>query len=139
MTTPSTVKDLVRQVFDALDERDRAAFIDLHTADAELHTGGETIAGIDDLVAAEFAYFDVFPDLAMTIDALYAEGDTASARWTVRGTHEGEFKGIEPTGAVVEFATIGMFRIEDEKIAEVWLEGDHLGLLRQLGVELPGA
>lgn len=51
--------------------------------------------------------------------------------------HEGEFEGIEPTGEEFEFAVMGTFRIENERVAEIWLLPDRLGLMEQLGVVEP--
>jgi predicted ester cyclase len=42
-----------------------------------------------------------FPDLKHTVDEMIAEGNTVAARWTVRGTHRGDFQGIAPTDKVV--------------------------------------
>ena len=41
-----------------------------------------------------------FPDLHHTVDEMIAEGNVIVARWTVRGTHRGDFQGIAPTGKV---------------------------------------
>ena len=59
-------------------------------------------------------------------------------RATDRGTHKGEFLGILPTDETVEFGVIAIFRLQGGLIEEVWEEVDLLGMLRQLGVELPG-
>ncbi len=136
-TTTRTNEELVQHAFDALNERDRDAFTECHAEDAVLHVGGEDVRGIDAIADAEFAYFDAFPDLAMAVEAVLAEGDTVAARWTLTGTHDGVFKGIEPTGEAFEFSAMGMFRIEDGEAAEVWLEADELRLLRQLGAVEP--
>lgn len=138
MTTATTAKgELVRRAFDALNERDRDAFVDLHAEDAVLHAGDEEVRGIEAITEAEFAYFDAFPDLEMSLDALHEAGETVAARWTVAGTHEGEFRGVEPTGEEVQFSTIGTFRVSDGKVSEVWIQADELGLLEQIGALEP--
>lgn len=137
-TTTQTNKDVVRRGFDALDDRDREAFVELHADDAVMHAFGEEVRGIEAIAEVEFAYFDAFPDLVLTLEALLAEGDTVAARWAVAGTHQGEFMGVEPTGEEFEFGAIGMFRVDDGEITEAWLEADRLGHLEQLAaVELP--
>lgn len=81
-----------------------------------------------------------FPDLEATVEDVVAEGDLVAMRVTVRGTHEGEFMGIEPTGNSFEGQNMVFTRVEDGKITERWLQPDMLGMLQQLGVEsIPAA
>jgi len=80
--------------------------------------------------------FKGFPDSSWTIEELFAAGDTVIARWTYRGTHEGEFMGIPPTGNKVEFGGIMITRIENGKVVEEREDYDMLGAMQQLGMEL---
>jgi predicted ester cyclase len=57
-------------------------------------------------------------------------------RWIWKGTHEGEFMGIPPTGIKLEMGGIGIARIETGKIVEEWEDYDMLGMMMQLGMEL---
>jgi steroid delta-isomerase-like uncharacterized protein len=74
-----------------------------------------------------------FPDMQETIEALVAEGDAVAARWTFRGTHLGEFRGIAPTGKAIEMTGMSLYLLTDGKIQNDWAEWDELGLLQQLG------
>jgi predicted ester cyclase len=78
-----------------------------------------------------------FPDWRETIDDVVAEGDRVVIRVTGRGTHQGEFQGIAPTGKQVVATGVGIGRIENGRIAESWAEYDALGMMRQLGVIPP--
>ena len=49
------------------------------------------------------------------------------------GTHEGELLGIPPTGKPVEITGFDLFRIEGDRIAEMWQNWDTLGLMQQVG------
>ena len=80
------------------------------------------------------AFRAAFPDGRTTIEDTVAEGDTVVTRWTFRGTHEGEFAGIEPTGTQVTLKGINIDRIKGGKFVERWYQSDGLGLMRQLGV-----
>ncbi len=60
-----------------------------------------------------------------------------ATRWTARGTHEGEFVGIAPTGNQVEITGLTISRIANSKVAEDWTEYDALGMMEQLGVVPP--
>lgn len=73
-----------------------------------------------------------FPDLRITTDELVAEGDKVSVRLTARGTHQGPFQGIPPTGNRVAWEGISMLRVADGQVVERWFHADVLGLRRQL-------
>ena len=77
---------------------------------------------------------NVFPDLTCTIEDQVAEGDKVVSRWTLGGTHEGEFFGVIGTGNRVEFTGIQIDRFDESgKIVEEWAEFDLLGAMRQMG------
>jgi predicted ester cyclase len=80
------------------------------------------------------AFRVAFPDGRTTIEDAISEGDTLVTRWTFRGTHEGEFGGIEPTGTRVTLRGINIDQIKGGKFVERWYQSDGLGLMRQLGV-----
>ena len=74
-----------------------------------------------------------FPDFHTTIEDQIAEDDRVATRWTMRGTHEGEFRGIAPTGKQMTVTGIGIFRFSDGKVVESWDNFDQLGMMQQLG------
>jgi steroid delta-isomerase-like uncharacterized protein len=81
-----------------------------------------------------------FPDLRIEVDDLVAEGDKVLAYITMRGTHEGEFQGIPPTGRSFEARAMHLFRIRDGKAVEHWAVREDLPMMLQLGLRLvPGA
>jgi predicted ester cyclase len=79
-------------------------------------------------------YLTAFPDFHLTIEDMIAEGDQVVARFTMRGTQQGAFMNIPPTGKQVTVTAIDINRIAGGKSVEHWLEMDTLGLLQQLGV-----
>jgi steroid delta-isomerase-like uncharacterized protein len=78
-------------------------------------------------------YFGAFPDGHVVIDDLIAEGDKVVKRWTSRGTHQGEFAGIQATGKQVSFTGTTTYRVAGGKIVEAWWSYDLFGMLQQLG------
>jgi predicted ester cyclase len=77
---------------------------------------------------------NAFPDLTCTVEELVAQGDKVVSRWTLRGTHRGDFFGVAPTGNRVEFTGIQIDRFDEgAKIVEERAEFDLLGALRQVG------
>ncbi len=59
-------------------------------------------------------FHQAFPDFHSTIEDQIAEGDKVVTRWTMRGTHQGEFRGIAPTGEQITVTGIGIFRFSEE-------------------------
>jgi steroid delta-isomerase-like uncharacterized protein len=79
------------------------------------------------------ALLTAFPDIDWTIEDVIAEDDKVVFRAIGRGTHEGEFMGIESTGREVTLSGIVIFRIDDGRVVERWAQFDTIGMLRQLG------
>ncbi len=90
--------------------------------------GAETLKG-------EIEYFrQAVPDLTYTVEDQVAEGDEVVSRWRARGTHQGEFFGVEGTGNQIEMTGIQIDRFdEDGKMVEEWPEYDLLGAMQQIG------
>lgn len=102
---------------------------------------------VDEIVAADLVWHEIgingveafnrnltglrteFPDLSIITEDLVAEGDKVVARMTMQGTHA-------PTGKQATWTTIGILRIADGKIVEMWTNEDLLGRLLQIGFEL---
>lgn len=76
-------------------------------------------------------------DIHFTMEDKIAEGDTVVVRWTARGTHQGEYQGIPPTGRAGVITGIEVARFADGKKVESWGEFDRLGIMQQLGVIPP--
>ena len=90
--------------------------------------GAETIKG-------EIDYFhSAFPDFAYHIEDQIAEGDKVVTRYTISGTHDGDFFGVPGTGKRLEITGITIDRFDESgKMVEEWPEYDLLGGMRQLG------
>ncbi|MDS0476200.1 ester cyclase [Natrinema sp. 1APR25-10V2] len=138
-TTAETNKNLVRRYLNAFNDRDREALSELLAEDVVEHGIHEELQGVDEILEFLQAHFDVFPDYSGSTEAVVAEDDTVVVRYTVSGTHSGEYHDIEPTGHTVEWTGMAMYRIEDDRITEIWLEEDRLGLLERLEVVDPPA
>ena len=101
------------------------------------------IAVVDELLAPDFVNHEVvedtttphrqlykravletrsaFPDWALSIEEMVAEGDLVVARWCARGTHTGEVEGLPPpTGDRLEVRGISMARVREGKIVGFW-------------------
>ena len=111
--------------FEGLDE----AF----TPDVRLHDPGLEMRGIAELKVGLTMLRTAFPDFHFTADDRLVDGDRVALRYRGQGTHQGDFKGIPPTGRRVSYSGMLMVRYEGERIAEFWAQPDLLGVLQQLG------
>jgi predicted ester cyclase len=109
-----------------LDEAVTAGYV-YHAPGMEV-SGPENMKGVFQMLRA------AFPDWKETVEDLIAEGDRVVFRVTGRGTHQGEFYSIPPTGRRVSMQGIDVVRIEGNRIAEHWAVFDQLGMMQQLGV-----
>lgn len=132
-------EQLVRRYLNAFNERDRETMSELLADDVVEHGAHEELHGAEEIFEFLDAHFETFPDYSGTTDAMVADGDTVAVRYTVSGTHTGEYLDVEPTGHTVEWTGMAMYRIDDGEIGEIWIESDRLGLLRQLEVVDPPA
>lgn len=137
-TTPEENKRLARRYPEAVATEGNIDLVDTICAEDVVERGplGER-RGREALKEQSEYIHAAFPDVSVTIEDVVAEGDTVAQRLTFRGTHKGEFMGIEPTDNLVEIANTLFTRIEDGQIVERWLLIDSLGLLQQLGVVEP--
>jgi len=87
-----------------------------------------------DTIKGEIEYFrQAVPDLTYTVEDQVAEGDKVTTRYTLGGTHQGEFFGVPGSGKRVEVSGINIDRFEGGKMVEEWASYDLLGGLRQIG------
>jgi predicted ester cyclase len=77
------------------------------------------------------------PDRVDAIEDIVAEGDRVAMIWRLNATHTGNLFGIPPTGRRIDIYEVGFFRLADGKIVEGWFMCDELGLLMQLGRQMP--
>jgi len=123
-------KELVRRFYrEAINERDSGACERLLSEDF-VHNG-ETRGRVGQRQAVDY-FLAAFPDLRNEIELIIAEDDLVAAHQRWRGTHEGEFLGVEATGKQVEFTSTAVLRVRNGLIAQAWDEMDAAGLLKQL-------
>ena len=127
-------KTLARRWFENLFSRgDLDAANEIISADFVDHLTHEDERGLVELKHYVNIYSAAFPDIQDTVEDIVAEGDKVVVRWMSRGTHQGEFMGVAPTGRHVTFTGMRLFRIAENKIAEGWVNIDERGLQEQLG------
>ena len=127
-------KALERRWVEEDKKRNLAGLLELCAPDYVLHGPGAfpdlDLAGLKQL---QTAFWTAFPDMHIVVEDMIAEGDKVVVRVTMRGTHQGEFMGIPPTGKQVSVTVIGIDRFKDGKFVESWFNEDDLGFMQQLG------
>src|SRR5947209_5699530 len=122
---------LIRRLFDEGFNRGNPSVVDAvfhsHFIDHSTPDQPPGIQGVKDYIAMVRAGF---PDIAVTIEDLVAAEDRVVVRTTWRGTHQGTYEGLPPTGRQVTRTMIQIFRVADGKLVEEWSEGE--GLLQQI-------
>jgi steroid delta-isomerase-like uncharacterized protein len=104
----------------------------------EALAGGESSA-LEDLVSSDdlkrrvMSFRRAFPDLAVSVRLLIAEDDVVGVHLTGRGTHRGLFQGVPPTGRAWTAGCSALYRVEDGRIVDAWVNWDLLTILEQIG------
>jgi steroid delta-isomerase-like uncharacterized protein len=73
-----------------------------------------------------------FPNANFEVTEYVADGDMVVARWTMTGTHDGEFEGVAASGKSVTLDGISMLGFENGMIVEAQISYDRLHLLQQV-------
>ena len=75
---------------------------------------------------------EAYGDFTLEIQEFMVQDNKVYVRWKQIGTHVGEVDGYQATNLpVIEIAS-AVYRIEDEKIAEYWIQIDRAGIDNQL-------
>lgn len=132
MDDPETI--IRRYIEQGFNGRNSAVAESLFSPAHKSRTWGDGPAGIR---AREEAFIKAFPDAIYRIDDLVATGDAVCVRATLIGTHQGELRGIEPTGRRVHFESITIYRFDEGRIVSSVGLNDWHGLAMQLGQPFP--
>jgi predicted ester cyclase len=95
----------------------------------EVHDNKRYAIGIEGAKEHIRGVRQTYPDLRLTVDQQIAEGEWVVTRVTMRGTHLGEWQGIEPTGKPIEVTAVNIDRVVSGRIVE---HGGAANLLRPL-------
>jgi steroid delta-isomerase-like uncharacterized protein len=110
----------------------------IYGPDVVVHDPGEpeAMVGLEALKNQYNTSHTAFPDLHMTLDEMYIDGDRIFWVWTFTGTNTGPLGKLPATGNKISFTGVAIDRIVDGTIAEEWVYWNVLALYRQLGFTL---
>jgi steroid delta-isomerase-like uncharacterized protein len=131
---PEKNKELIYRWFEEVWNQGRIEVIDQLFAEDGLAHGlaGDPLVGPTGFKALVVTLRAAFPDIHITVEDIISEGDRVAARVVVRGTHQGDYLGMKPTGKPFVMHGISFGRIADGKIAEAWNNYDFTGLKEQI-------
>ena len=128
--------ETVRTMIDLVNQRNLDALHTVIADDVVRHsaaTPGVVVTNLDEFKAFLEADFSGIPDSVQEIDIIFGGGDKVAVRARYIGTQTGQMGPFPPSGKRVELPFMAILRIENDKIAEMWVEWDNISILTQLG------
>ncbi len=85
-----------------------------------------------DYTAHVNSFLQLFGKFEFTVTEIIADGDKVYARWIQKGAHIAEIEGYDATGLPLIEYTSAVYRVDNGKIVEYWLQTDRYGMQAQL-------
>jgi predicted ester cyclase len=95
----------------------------------------EAKVGLDSLKSEITMWRTAYPDFHITIDEVFFSANAAAGRWTITATNTGPGM-YPPTGKQVNTPGMSIFHYADGKLMDVWIGGNNLLWMKQLGFSL---
>jgi predicted ester cyclase len=133
---PPSSETVVLQMIDAVNARDFDALDGLVAADVRRYSGATPDVAVRSLADFKaFLHQDLagVPDAVQEINQIFSNGPMVAVHVTYKGTQSGPMGPFPPSNRRLELPFIGILRVEDGKISEIWVEWDNLNALSQLG------
>jgi predicted ester cyclase len=102
--------------------------------DGSANLQGKTL-GRDGLKRRVTLFRTAFPDIHFTLGTVLAEGDKVAVEYRFAGTHDGQFRELEPTGRAISVGGILIARVVDGQIISAYSVFDSGDMMRQLTPE----
>jgi|ERR1043165_1307855 steroid delta-isomerase-like uncharacterized protein len=78
--------------------------------------------------------FTAFPDLHFNVRQTVEENEKVAILWMARGTHQGRYNNIPPTGKKMQISGTSFFELKNGKITSAVFLWDGADVLRQMGL-----
>jgi steroid delta-isomerase-like uncharacterized protein len=100
----------------------------------EIVATGEVYDGSDEVDRYYQETRTAFPDQRNELIAMHHADDAVIAEFWLRGTHDGEFRGVPPTGKSFECRMAAFFLFEEDRLVCERVYFDAATILSQLGL-----
>lgn len=102
-------------------------------------TPGAEVRSLDEFKDFQRQDTAAFPDSHQTLKHVIAEGNMVAAWATYEGTQTGALGPFPASGKRMQVDFAAVFRVENDRLAELWVTWDNLAALAQLGHVVTGA
>ena len=123
--------------FEGLNRGDVSTADAVFTPDCVVHMTGiaDPVRGVAAWKQVIAGLLAALPDLHLTIDEQFADGDRVATRWHATGTHTGPLGPVAATGRPVAVSGVIVDHVVDGRVAERWEQWDQSLMLQQLGLQ----
>ena len=127
---------IVSAMIEAINSRNLGALDALVSPNVVRHSAaapGVVVTSLSEFRAFLEADIATIPDSVQEIDIIFSSGEFVAIRARLIGTQSGPMGPFPASGNKLQLPFMGILRIENGKIAEMWVEWDNLSALTQLG------
>ncbi|MEP7353158.1 MAG: ester cyclase [Acidobacteriota bacterium] len=124
---------VVQRFYDAYNKKQEAILNEIISSDYVDYGHQPPGRGVQGAKSDYQAIASGFDDVGFDIDEMFGSDDRVVARWTMHGTHTGQYAGLSPTQKKIEVQGVSVYRLRDGKITETRNLADLLALFTQLG------
>ena len=107
---------------------------DTFDENASVITPTENIVGLENFKAYYTNYLTGFSDAEFTIIYAFGQGDDLVKYFRFKGTHDGDFFGIPPSGRKIDLVGNTLIKMKNGRILQERDFIDNLELYQQLGI-----
>ncbi len=129
-----TVKDLGPRFFAEQDRLQGGPAEDLCAPEYTAQIGANPPMPLEGHQQFAQMFYAAFSGLHHVIEDTVAEEDKVAVRFTLHGTHTGDFMGLPATGRTIAVPAIAILQVADGRVTELHAVFDQAGMMRQLGV-----
>jgi steroid delta-isomerase-like uncharacterized protein len=130
---------VVHRLYEQCLNRDRLDLLpELVSPNVINHTYAGDKIGLADFTQGIQALRRSLSNQHFTVEGVVAHDNQAAAHWTMTAINSGPLAGLPASNKPITQHGVVFYRFEDNKIAEVWLQVDRLGVFQQIGAPVPG-
>jgi steroid delta-isomerase-like uncharacterized protein len=133
------VEIAAREFFEAMATRDPERILERWHDDGveEVLPAESVFRGKQEIRAFLAGLFASSSNLDVSVDRVVADDSRAVVEWRFRGTFDGSFQGLEPTGRKLDLRGVDILEIEDDKVRRLTAYYDASTFARQVGMLPP--